>query len=155
MNHCEHCGAVQSIPTKRRSRPDHNRLFALIDRAYQQWPENHGFAPTSSLNLRHYLTVGVGHVDTIFIPAPKEPTEEVLTMYKTAVDAVWASMCKRYTFVDIRVDMAGTTIISPRSINEETLPTQREYAPVREAVEASIELALGVTAQQLLTSRAA
>lgn len=41
---CKSCGQ----PLKGRSHPDHRRLFALIQAAYDQWPETAPFQPVNA-----------------------------------------------------------------------------------------------------------
>lgn len=64
MTHrCKHCGN----PTKHRSDPHHRLLFAVIARAFDNWPEGPGekFKPSDPEHLRAYLLIKAGHYNKI------------------------------------------------------------------------------------------
>lgn len=64
MTHrCKHCGN----PTKHRSDPHHRLLFAVIARAFDNWPEGPGekFKPSDPEHLSAYLLIKAGHYNKI------------------------------------------------------------------------------------------
>lgn len=46
---------------RQRSHPHHNLLFAVIQRAYENWPEGEEFQPESAEHLRSYLLIKARH----------------------------------------------------------------------------------------------
>ena len=62
MTHrCKHCGS----PTRHRSDPHHRLLFAVIARAFSNWPEGDKFQPADAEHLRAYLLIKAGHFNKI------------------------------------------------------------------------------------------
>lgn len=51
---------VAKVAGKRRSLPQHNRLFALIQAAWKHWPESHEVQCGSPEGLRDYLQIKAG-----------------------------------------------------------------------------------------------
>ena len=151
LSHCPECGAVLGKP---RSLADHRRLFGLLRAAFANWPENHPFQPVDEGHLRAWALVEARYHDVEFIPYPPECDDPaVKTLFKLAIEATSAALNRRgHAFH--RVSTNGLEILSPRSINFQTL-SQREFGPLREAVEEILSVALGVTAEQLLRAEAA
>ena len=54
---CEACGQPLATP---RSLPQHNRFFALCDKAYLHWPDDHVFRPRNRDHMRYFLTMKSG-----------------------------------------------------------------------------------------------
>lgn len=64
MTHrCKHCGA----PAKHRSDPHHRLLFAVIARAFDNWPEDEKFQPEDAEHLRSFLLIKAGHFQKLDI----------------------------------------------------------------------------------------
>lgn len=64
MTHrCKHCGS----PARHRSDPHHRLLFAVIARAFDNWPEgpDEKFKPADAEHLRAYLLIKAGHYNKI------------------------------------------------------------------------------------------
>lgn len=64
MTHrCKHCGS----PARHRSDPHHRLLFAVIARAFENWPEgpDEKFRPADVEHLRAYLLIKAGHYNKI------------------------------------------------------------------------------------------
>ena len=170
-HHCPHCGGILTqwvtglldrlLGRDRRSGKDHSRFFALIDKAFDQWPEHHGFRPRDSEHLRGYLLVTVGHIDVKWIPAPPEyETPALLVLFRLTVEAAGMALEDKVGYIDYRVGSAGVEIVTPRTIRFKRPGRaggidQKAFNPIREAVEALIEEAIGVPAVQLLRARAA
>ena len=149
---CPECGAVL---TKGRSLPDHRRFFGLVTKAFEQWPEHSDFRPRDVEHLRAYLLVKAGHTDIAHIPAPPEcENPAIMVLFKLAVEATGQALERKAGYVDYRVSSGGVEVITPRSIDFRTVG-QKQFSPIREAVEALIEDVIGVKAEQLLRARAA
>lgn len=150
---CPHCGC--ELVKSNRSLADHKRLFGLIRAAFLQWPESHPFQPSDEESLRAFLLVESKHHDVDFIPYPDEcgESQAIKTLFRLAVEATHAACYRKRGYAAIRVSTGGIEILTPKSIDFR-LP-QREFGPIREAVEHVIETAIGVPAIQLLRERAA
>ena len=150
---CPECGCVL---TKPRSLPDHRRFFGLVQKAYEHWPHAQDYQPPSAEHLRAYLLVAAGYHDTEFIAMPEEclGSPAIMALFRSAVEATHAAMSRRRGYSLTRVSAGGIEILTPRSINFETL-SQKEFGPIREAVEEIITGVVGVSADQLLRERAA
>lgn len=167
-HHCPHCGVSLTQWLKQiiarirlRSRADHNRLFALIEKAIPQWPENHEFQPRDAEHLRSWLLVKVGHINVKSIPYPDPKSCEefpaLKAIFRLTVESTGKAFEDDAGYVDYRVSSSGVEVVKARSISERngTVVGQKAFAPIREAVEALIEEVIGVPAEQLLRARAA
>ena len=152
-SHCPHCGAITG---KVRSLPDHRRFFGMIGKAFDNWPHDHSYQPPSAEHLRAYLLISAGYVDVEFIPVAEECAQNpaIMAILRHAIEATHAALSRKRGYSLTRVSAAGVEIITPRSINFETL-SQKEFGPIRQAVEEILETTLGVTAEQLLREKAA
>jgi hypothetical protein len=152
LHACPECGCLL---TKARSGPDHRRLFALIHAAFHHWPEG-GFQPRDAEHLRAYLLVKSGHFNAIGIPTPEgyAENEALRDLYRVAVESTAKAIDEVTGFHDYRVSASGIELLTPRSINWQTVG-QKEFGRIRDAVEGLIETSLGVPVDQLLREKAA
>jgi hypothetical protein len=133
------CGSSRS---SKRSLQDHKRLFAIIGRAYQNWPEDHEFQPQSVDNLRYWLTCKAGpefrNVRVHFLPDRERSliVETVKDLLKTEIDKFPVE------YKD------GLAVITPKSISFETMP-QAEFSKLRDAITDLIEATLGCKVEEL------
>ena len=159
MKSCPHCGCDLVKP---RSPADHRRLFALFNKAFHQWPHAHEFKPDSSEHLRAYLQCKAGYrVSTpVFVDDPgisaftQEQQNVAFRMVESTVTATVAATLAEGDYAFPRVRGNTAVVYRPRSIAWAALD-QRAFVPIREAIEAEIETALGVKADQLLREEAA
>lgn len=149
---CPECGAVFGSA---RSIADHRRFFGLVRAAFLQWPESHPEQFADEEQLRAWLLVQAGHFSVDSIPYPEEcqDNEAIKTLFRLAVEATHAACYRKRGYAAIRVSAGGIEILTPKSIDFR-LP-QKEFGPIRDAVEQIIELAIGVKADRLLKERAA
>jgi hypothetical protein len=146
--------------TKGRSAADHRRLFGMIGKAFDQWPEAHEFQPASVDQLRAWLTCRAGHYDStpIFVEDielfPKEKRDVAFKLVALAVEAAVKAALAEGSYAFTRVHGDAIAVFRPRSISWSTLD-QKAFGPIREAIETEIESALGVRADQLLREEAA
>jgi hypothetical protein len=152
IHSCPECGAIL---TKIRSPQDHRRFFALINRAFEHWPD-HEFRPSTSEHLRAWLLVSVGYYDAQPIPLNEEMAQNphLLALARLTVEAAVAAAFRDRDYAFPEFTDNGCEIRRPKSINWETLD-QKSFGKIREAVEDAIEAAMGVTADQLLREKAA
>lgn len=153
---CPSCGVNL---TKARSPQDHRRLFAIIAKAFEAWPHEQEFQPDSADHLRAYLQCKAGHyVSTpIFVDIDEFPEDKkhvAVKLVALAVEAAVKAAVAEGDFAFTRIHGDAIAVFRPRSISWSTLD-QRQFGPIREAIEHEIELALGVTCDQLLQERAA
>jgi len=59
LSTCPHCGKPVK-PTVGRSLPQHRRLFGVIGKAFENWPERCDFQPDSAEHLRAWLICKAG-----------------------------------------------------------------------------------------------
>lgn len=134
---------------KARSIRDHNRLFRVIEAAFDQWPHGHYFQPNDAEHLRAWLLIRAGYCKTTHIELSDNPNL-LDTQVQTA--AAVARALPGHGMLRVRGDYLE--IVSPRSLKFKELP-QREFVPVREAVESVIYAETGMTVEQLLMAEAA
>lgn len=154
LHSCPHCGCML---TKQRSGADHRRFFGLIAKAYDSWPEAHEFRPSSAEHLRAHLLIEAGHynvttIDLSEIAASGNP--HLVTLARLAVEATVTACIAARDYVVTRPRGNVVEVLRPKSIAWHELD-QRQFGPVREAVEQIIEQVIGVSANQLLKERAA
>ena len=152
--HCPECGAVLG---KGRSLPDLRRFFAALHRALEQWPESHPFQPANVDQLRAYLLITAArHFDVVSVPAPEGVSDNpaLMSLFRLGVEGTAAALSRAYSWVDIRISASGAEVLMPKSIDFRTV-SQREFGPIRDAVEAAIEEIVGAKIDTLLKARAA
>ena len=154
---CPHCGCDL---VKVRSPADHRRFFAILQKAFENWPEAHPeIQPSSVDHLRAYLLVTAGHhetstIDLSWITQNAAENPSLLTLARLNVEATIAAALGRGDYVFTRARGDVVEVLRPKSIAWSQLD-QRAFGPIREAVEALVENALGVTASDLLKAKAA
>jgi len=148
------------ILTKPRSSQDHRRLFALIQKAFEHWPETNEFRPSSAEHLRAYLQCKAGHyectpvfVDDIHL-FPEEKRGIAFKLVSLAVEAAVAAALAEGSYAFTRVHGDAIAVFRPKSISWASLD-QRAFAPIREAIEHEIEQVIGVKADALMREEAA
>lgn len=144
---CPHCGGVLS-KGKPRSVEQHRRFFALIKAAYDQWPETHERQFSSQEELRKWLTMKAGHREVgASIPLTGMQKERAMLLAEAAIRAAGS-----YAVPVIHGDTL--VVFRPKSIAFEKLE-HKAACQLFDEVEAFIEDAIGVPAEQLLREKAA
>lgn len=153
-DHCPHCGC--ELAATGRSVPAHRRLFGAIGKAFHHWPEAIEFVPRDPEHLRAYILVKIGHIDIAGIPAPEGCSKNpaLMALFRLAVEGTAQALAGKAGYYEIRVSAAGVEIITPRSIDFRTV-TRKQFGPIQDAVDAFIELTIGVKIDRLLRERAA
>lgn len=147
MKSCPHCGAVL---TKARSLPDHRRFFGVIRAAFEQWPERHEFQPDNEEHLRAWLLCKAGYRDNVHIPVPSD----VPAVAKLAALAAESAIKAAHSYAFVRPGRDGLIVFSAKSLAFDTL-SQKEFGPIRQAVEDVITAETGLDCEQLLREKAA
>ena len=149
LHSCPECGAVLA---KIRSIGDHRRFFGVIKAAFLNWPHAHEFQPTDPEHLRAWLLCRAGYHTVQTIPvehAGADVQPAILRLVALAVEGSVKAAQAEGHHAFTRVHGAGIAIFKPRSLKFETL-SQKEFGPIREAVEEIIESVIGVPAGDLL-----
>jgi hypothetical protein len=144
---CPHCGGVL---TKVRSLPDHRRFFGVIRAAYEHWPEAHKFPPDNAEHLRAWLLCRSGYRNSVVIPVEGSDPAVGRLVVLAAESAIKAAGA--YAFV--RPHASGLAVFRPRSLAWDTL-SQKEFGPIRQAIEDVITAETGLDCEQLLREKAA
>ena len=141
---CPHCGKVI---VKARSSPDHRRFFAVIHRAFEQWPEAHPtFVPESAEQLRAWLLCKAGFREATPIMLPDDATEHMRDLFRLAIEA---SVRAAGGYAWVVPYQNGAAVVRAKSIAW-TRVGQSEFNAIRSAVEDVIAAEIGVTAEALL-----
>lgn len=145
MKSCPHCGVVL---TKVRSVPDHNRFFAVIAAAFDHWRNQHEFQPDSSEHLRAWLLCKAGYRNVALIPIEDGSP----AVAKLAMLATEAAIKAAGSYAFVRQRGLALAVFSAKSIAFDRL-SQKDFWPIRQAVEDIIAVEIGVTAEQLLQAK--
>ena len=155
---CRHCGGIDPVIRRRasRSRADHNRLFAIIDAAYLQWPEGE-FQARDKAQFRAYITVRAGHINVRSVRVPEDYAENATSRenYRMVVESTAKACSDEAGYYDTRCTATGIEIITARSIKESVVVGQKAFNDVRDAILQVIENELKVPSEQLLREKAA
>lgn len=148
---CPHCGGLLHRP---RSGPDHRRFFALIQAAFEQWPETHDFQPDTAEHLRKWLLCTAGFRERVDIAVPFADDEPAVA--KLAAIAIQSALEAAGAYAFVRPDPKGgrVAVYKARSIAWDKIG-QKEFAEIRTAIEEIIEAELRVSPDQLLREKAA
>lgn len=139
---CPHCGGILH---KHRSEPDHRRFFGLINAAFANWRHDHDFQPDTAEHLRAWLLCKAGYREVVTIPI--EGNHPAVARLATIATEAALKASKSYAF--IRPSGMGLAVFRPRSIAWDRL-SQKEFNPIRQAVEDVITAEIGVEADTLL-----
>lgn len=144
---CPHCGGVLG---KVRSTADHRRFFAVIKAAFTHWPERHEFEPDSAEHLRSWLLCKSGYSDVTTVPV--DYADDQPAMLKLVSLTVEAAVKAANGYAFIRPHGSAVAVFTPKSISFDKL-SQKDFAPVRTAVEDVITAEIGVDADKLLNEQ--
>jgi hypothetical protein len=94
------CPACEKLKW-RRSRPAHGMLFAVIEQAFQNWPESHpAFIPRNKEHLRYWLTKEAG--DEFYdVPLTIKPDEMPAERIAWLLQAVLYKSDSERMFVEV------------------------------------------------------
>jgi hypothetical protein len=139
-DHCPECGC-DLAPRKRRSVPDHRRLFALIKQAFDNWPEAHEFTPENPEHLRAWLVCKAGWKDaTAYDLGERADADVVALALEAAIKAA-----KGTGFV--RVVGRSVAVITPKSMDFRAMG-QQEFGLLRDAITDIITAETGIEAER-------
>lgn len=136
---CPECGC-EIGERKRRSVPDHRRLFALIKQAFDNWPEAHEFTPENPDHLRAWLVCKAGWRDTTAYDLGDKADAAVVAI---ALEA-GIRAAKGTGFV--RVHGRSVAVITPKSMGFLAMG-QAEFGLLRDAITDIIKAETGIDAE--------
>lgn len=134
--HCPKCGC-EIGERKRRSLPDHRRLFALIKTAFDNWPEAHEFTPENPEHLRAWLVCKAGWREaTAYDLGDRADAAVVALALEAGIKAA-----KGTGFV--RVVGRSVAVITPKSMDFRSMG-QAEFGLLRDAITDIITAETGI-----------
>lgn len=138
-DHCPECGCEIGAK-KRRSVPDHRRLFALIKQAFDNWPEGHEFTPENPEHLRAWLVCKAGWREATAYDLGERADAAVVAL---ALEA-GIKAAKGTGFV--RVVGRSVAVITPKSMDFRAMG-QAEFGLLRDAITDIIKAETGIDAE--------
>ncbi len=143
-NTCPNCGG----PMKHRSEDDHEMFWAILHRAYENWPENHGFKPDNKSHLYGWLLIEAGHKDCVEV----ETTDKSVAI--SVARAMFSVTKREIHCMRVFGTPTGVRICVPKSLSYKSAG-KKQYEGVRSVVYEIIETALGVKVETLKRARSA
>lgn len=134
--HCPECGCEIGAK-KRRSLPDHRRLFALIRKAFENWPEAHDFQPEGEGHLRSWLICKAGWRDAVTYDLGDKADPHVVSI------ALEAGIRAARGVGFVTVHQGRVALITPKSINFRAM-AQAEFGLLRDAITDIIKAETGI-----------
>jgi hypothetical protein len=134
--------AASEIHKGRRSLPDHRRLFAIIARLYDNWPEDHDFQPEDAENLRAWLICKAGAEwrDATRFELPEDATDHMQVLFRLGIEAaIRASGGRAFVVPHGR----GLALVTPKSMSWSRMD-QTEFRRLRSSIEDVIEAETGI-----------
>jgi hypothetical protein len=141
MSTCPHCGKGG----KRRSIDQHRRFFAVIKRAFEQWPETHDFQPDSAEHLRKWLQVKAGYRTVQEIDVRRTDNQSRKIIESTLSAAMKATGDYAWTVVH----GSRLYVVASRSIAFDKI-SHGEFCTLNNMVQEVIESETGIKVDQLL-----
>jgi hypothetical protein len=133
---CPNCGCVLR---KSRSPKHHRWFFAMIQNAFDNWPEAHSFQPDNVDHLRAWLLVKAKY--RRIISEPIDPDGISVERMADFMEVAMKVSREKYTFVAIH--NGAIVILAPKSIDWTTLD-EKEFQPISNAVVGIIEAETGI-----------
>lgn len=135
---CEHCGS----PMRQRSHPHHRLLFAVIQRAFENWPEEEKFQPEDAEHLRSYLLIKARHFKKLDLHCDNPDAISLEDQLRTIIETVADKPPLIHTFE------WGVRLYWPDSISYAAADRQK-FNAICEAVFQIISTKLGVSVEAL------
>ena len=142
---CPFCRRPMEPDAKIRSKPQHDRYFAMIDLAYQHWPETHETQFVNSEECRKHLQMKAGWYDVALRFPLAGMTEDAAKAFAKAI----IDVSKEYSIPVIE----GNTIIvyTPKSIAFRKMD-HRTACALFDKVSHVLQTEIGVSGDDLLNN---
>ncbi len=139
--HCADCGSTR-LAGRHRSDSDHGMFWAVVERAYENWPESAGFQPSSKDHLYGWLLIEARHLESAEVES--DDTDTVLAAGKAFFKLAGRKIhCVRMYRME-----HGVRIVIPKSLSYRAAD-KRTFEDVRSKVYEIIEATLGVPIETL------
>lgn len=133
---------------RHRSDEDHGMFWAIMQRAYECWPEQHPFRPDSRDHLYGWCLIEAGHKKCVEVETdnPSQAVAVVKAIYEVSGDEVHC--------IRLFGTPSGIRICTPKSLSYRTAG-KKKYEDVRSAVYEIIESVLEVKIDELKRAKVA
>lgn len=132
-------------PWQHRSDADHGMFWAIIERAFQSWPEQHPFCPTDKNELYGWLLI-----EADYCVSGEVQDRDINAIRKSArvfMDLAGESNHPIY-YMRLNPTKKGVKVTIPKSLSYKTAG-KRQFEDVRAKVYEIIEIILGVKVEDL------
>ena len=144
MKACPHCSGPLK-EGKSRSSDQHRRYFAMIRRAFDNWPENHEFGPDNPEHLRKYLQVKAGYRSVIEIPIKRLDKRSI----EMATAAAEVAMRLHSDYCWVIKHKGSLMVLASKSIKFDTM-SHGEFCGLNDHVAEIIEAEIGIKIDDLM-----
>lgn len=134
---------------RHRSASDHGMYWAILQRAFDNWPVTHPFRPTSKDHLHGWLLIESGHAQSVDVE-----TENVDVAKAVAKGIFEVTRREIHAMRIFGLHAGGIRISVPQSMSYEEAG-KRKYEQMRADVYEVIETVLGVKVEELKRARVA
>lgn len=138
---CKLCGA----PTRQRSDIDHRMFWAIVHRAFENWPEQHAFCATDANELYGWLLVEAEH--SVSGEIQDRDINAIRKSARTFLDLAGESEHPIY-YMRLTPTKKGVKVTIPKSLSYKTAG-KRQFQDVRSRVYEIIESVLQTDVQTL------
>jgi hypothetical protein len=130
---------------------DHNRFFAVVQKAFENNRSGHAFVDAE--HLRAWLLCEVGHCASFEVPADAAKVMGIEGYSTFLCRLMHIAAARKHAFATVDENCGVITIKMPESLSWAKLD-QRDFAPIRNACYALIESRIvpGVTIAELFTA---
>jgi hypothetical protein len=138
---CSECGG----PKQHRSDIDHGMFWAIITRAFKNWPEQHEFCPMDKYELYGWLLIEAEHCVSGLVE--DKDTNAIRKSARTFLDLAGESEHPIY-YMRLVVARNGVKVTIPKSLSYKTAG-KRKFEDVRSKIYEIIEVTLNVKIEDL------
>ena len=141
---CAECGC-EITPTPHRSDIDHRMFWAIVHRAFENWPEQHAFCATDANELYGWLLVEAEH--SVSGEVQDKDINAIRKSARAFLDLAGESEHPIY-YMRLTPTKKGVKVTIPKSLRYKTVG-KRQFEDVRSKVYEIIETVLGVQVETL------
>ncbi len=141
---CPNCGG----PMKHRSQADHGMFWAVMQRAFDNWPEDHAFRPDSKEHLYGWILIEVGYRECTEV----ETNDKAIAI--AVAKAIFSVTKREIHCMRVYGTATGVRVCVPQSGDYEHAG-KKKYEAMRAAVYEVIEATLGCKIDELKRARVA
>lgn len=139
---------ARSVKFLDRSSKDHGLFWAIMDRAFDNWPADHPFQPDSKEHLYGWILIEVGYRECTEVETDDKAVAAAVAK------AIFGVTKREIHCMRIYGTSAGVRVCVPQSGDYEHAG-KKKFEAMRSAVYEYIEITLGVKIEQLKSARVA